>query len=87
MDIYTTLLIIVGIYLLVYIIAKAVGIDKLDEKGINAGTPFFVLWKTERLNAFLTKMGKTTIYTERFRGDDDLDKKIDEMKFKSICFP
>lgn len=58
MDTYTILLIIVGIYLLVYIIAKAVGVDKLDEKGINAGTPGFVMWKTERLNAFLTKMGK-----------------------------
>ncbi len=58
MDIYMTLLIILGIYLLIYVIAQAVGVDKLREKGIEAGTPFFVLWKTERLNAFLTKMGK-----------------------------
>ncbi|MHA1881528.1 MAG: site-2 protease family protein [Candidatus Thorarchaeota archaeon] len=58
MDTYMTLLIIAGIYLLVYIIAKAIGVDKLDEKGINAGTPGFIMWKTERLNAFLTKMGK-----------------------------
>ncbi|MCK5238761.1 MAG: site-2 protease family protein [Candidatus Thorarchaeota archaeon] len=58
MDIGTALLIIVGIYLLVYIIAQAVGVDKLREKGLDVGTPFFVMWKTERLNAFLTKMGK-----------------------------
>jgi membrane-associated protease RseP (regulator of RpoE activity) len=58
MDIGTALLIIVVIYLLVYFIGQAVGIDKLAQKGLDIKTPFFVLWKTERLNAFLTKMGK-----------------------------
>ncbi|MHA1906438.1 MAG: site-2 protease family protein [Candidatus Thorarchaeota archaeon] len=58
MDIGTALLLIVGIYLLVYVIAQAVGVDKLAEKGLDVGTPFFVMWKTERLNAFLTRMGK-----------------------------
>ncbi len=58
MDIGTALLIIVIIYLVIYFIAQAVGIDKLSEKGLDVGTPFFVMWKTERLNAFLTRMGK-----------------------------
>ncbi|MFW9955865.1 MAG: site-2 protease family protein [Candidatus Thorarchaeota archaeon] len=58
MDITTALLIIVGLYLLVYVIAQAVGVDKLSQKGLEAGTPFFLMWKTERLNAFLTRMGK-----------------------------
>ncbi|MFX1484320.1 MAG: site-2 protease family protein, partial [Promethearchaeota archaeon] len=58
MDIGTALLIIVGIYLLVYVIGQAVGIDKLAEKGLDVGTPFFIMYKTERLNAFLTRMGK-----------------------------
>lgn len=58
MDIYQVLLLIFGIYILIYIIAQALGIEKLQEKGIEAGTPFFIMWKTERLNAFLTRMGK-----------------------------
>jgi hypothetical protein len=31
---------------------------------------------------FLTNMGKTTIYSERFRGKDDLNEKIEDMKLK-----
>ncbi len=58
MDTYQVLLLIFVIYILVYIIAQALGIDKLREKGVEAGTPFFIMWKTERLNAFLTRMGK-----------------------------
>jgi len=58
MDTYQALLLIFVIYILVYIIAQALGIEKLQEKGLEAGTPFFIMWKTERLNAFLTKMGK-----------------------------
>ncbi|TFG12164.1 PDZ domain-containing protein [Candidatus Thorarchaeota archaeon] len=58
MDIVTTFLIIFGIYLVIYIVAQAIGIDKLSEKGVEAGTPFFLMWKTERLNAFLTRLGK-----------------------------
>ncbi|MGY5854240.1 MAG: site-2 protease family protein [Candidatus Thorarchaeota archaeon] len=58
MDPLTALLIIAAIYLLIYIIAQAIGIEKLNEKGIDAGFPFFILIKTERLNAFLTKWGK-----------------------------
>jgi len=58
MDTYQVLLLIVVIYILVYVIAQALGIEKLQEKGIEAGTPFFIMWKTERLNQFLTRMGK-----------------------------
>ncbi|MFW9919147.1 MAG: site-2 protease family protein [Candidatus Thorarchaeota archaeon] len=58
MDMYQALLLIFVIYILVYIIAQALGIEKLQEKGVEAGTPFFIMWKTERLNAFLTRMGK-----------------------------
>ncbi|MFX0106971.1 MAG: site-2 protease family protein [Candidatus Hodarchaeota archaeon] len=60
MDTVTILIIVAAIWLLIYIIAQAVGIDKLNEKGVDAGFPFFLLLKTERLNSFLTKMGKKT---------------------------
>jgi len=58
MDIVTTFLIIFGIYIAIYVVAQAIGIEKLSEKGVEAGTPFFLMWKTERLNAFLTRLGK-----------------------------
>jgi len=58
MDIYQTLLLIMGIWLIIYFVAKYIGKEKLEAKGIEAGTPFFFMWKTERLNAFLTKIGK-----------------------------
>jgi membrane-associated protease RseP (regulator of RpoE activity) len=50
---------IVGaVYLLVYLAARALGIERLQEKGVDAGTPFFVMIRTKRLNKFLTRMGK-----------------------------
>ncbi|MBD3160138.1 MAG: PDZ domain-containing protein [Candidatus Lokiarchaeota archaeon] len=53
------MLAIVGaVYLLVYLAARALGIEKLQEKGVDAGTPFFVMIRTKRLNEFLTRMGK-----------------------------
>ena len=58
MDIGTTLLIVCVLWLLIYAIAHIIGVERLREKGVEASTPFFLLWKTERLNAFLTKMGK-----------------------------
>jgi len=58
MDTLTALGIIGIIWLLIYFIAQYLGVEKLQEKGIEAGTPFFFMWRTERLNAFLTKMGK-----------------------------
>ena len=54
----TALLYIGIIWLVIYFIAQYLGVEKLQEKGIEAGTPFFFMWRTERLNAFLTKMGK-----------------------------
>ncbi|MDF1539539.1 MAG: site-2 protease family protein [Candidatus Thorarchaeota archaeon] len=58
MEVLDAILIIVVIYVLVYIIGQAIGVDKLAEKGIDVSVPFFCMWKTERLNAFLTRMGK-----------------------------
>ena len=58
MDTLTALGIIGIIWLIIYFIAQYLGVEKLQEKGIEAGTPFFFMWRTEKLNAFLTKMGK-----------------------------
>jgi membrane-associated protease RseP (regulator of RpoE activity) len=52
------LLIMAIIYLAVYFIGSFIGFDKLSKRGIDANTPFFFMWRTERLNAFLTKAGK-----------------------------
>ncbi|MFX0054048.1 MAG: site-2 protease family protein [Candidatus Hermodarchaeota archaeon] len=46
------------IWILVFILAQYIGFEKLNQRGIEASTPFFLLIKTERLNAFLTKWGK-----------------------------
>jgi membrane-associated protease RseP (regulator of RpoE activity) len=48
MDPLTVFGIIGGIWLAIYI----------SERGIDAGVHFFIMYRTERLNAFLTKMGK-----------------------------
>jgi membrane-associated protease RseP (regulator of RpoE activity) len=45
-------------WLLIYAGAQYFGVERLQKRGIEAGTPFFFMWKTERLNAFLTRMGK-----------------------------
>ncbi len=58
MDALTALGYIGIIWLIIYFIAQYLGVEKLQEKGIEAGTPFFFMWRTEKLNAFLTKMGK-----------------------------
>ncbi len=58
LDSLTVIAIIIAIYLLIYVVAQIIGIDKFKERGIEAGTPFMILLKTERLNAFLTRMGK-----------------------------
>lgn len=58
MDTLTALGIIGIIWLVIYFVAQYLGVEKLQEKGIEAGTPFFFMWRTEKLNAFLTKMGK-----------------------------
>ncbi|MFW9871294.1 MAG: site-2 protease family protein [Candidatus Thorarchaeota archaeon] len=58
MDTLTAFALIAIIWLVVYFIAQTIGIDRLQEKGIDAGMPFFFMWRTQRLNAFLTRMGK-----------------------------
>ncbi|KXH72373.1 MAG: hypothetical protein AM326_11175 [Candidatus Thorarchaeota archaeon SMTZ-45] len=58
MDPLTIFGIIGFIWLAIYFIAQYIGVEKLSEKGIDAGFPFFIMWRTERLNAFLTRMGK-----------------------------
>ncbi len=45
-------------YLIIYLIARTIGIERLQARGIDAGTPLFIMIRTERLNAFLTRMGK-----------------------------
>lgn len=58
MDALTALGLIGIIWIIIYVIAQYIGVERLQEKGVEAGTPFFLMWRTERLNAFLTKMGK-----------------------------
>jgi len=58
MDALTTLAIIGVFWLIIYAIAQYIGVERLQEKGIEAGTPLFFMWKTERLNAILTRIGK-----------------------------
>jgi len=58
MDALTALGLIGIIWIVIYFVAQYIGVERLQEKGVEAGTPFFFMWKTERLNAFLTKMGK-----------------------------
>ncbi|MFW9957160.1 MAG: site-2 protease family protein [Candidatus Odinarchaeota archaeon] len=50
---------LIGLFwLTIYAVAQYLGVERLKEKGVEAGTPFFFMWKTQRLNAFLTRMGK-----------------------------
>ncbi len=58
MDTLTIFAIIGIIWLLIYFIAQRIGVEKLQERGVEAGVPFFFMWRTQRLNAFLTRMGK-----------------------------
>ncbi|TFH07447.1 MAG: hypothetical protein E4H14_08475 [Candidatus Thorarchaeota archaeon] len=58
MDALTALGLIGIIWIIIYFVAQRIGVERLQEKGVEAGTPFMFMWKTERLNVFLTKMGK-----------------------------
>ncbi|MFX1264359.1 MAG: site-2 protease family protein [Promethearchaeota archaeon] len=58
MDPVTILILILGFWLALYLVSRWVGVEKLNERGVDAGTPFFLMVKTARLNAFLTRMGK-----------------------------
>jgi hypothetical protein len=58
MDTLSVILLLAFIYLSVYIAAQWVGVDRLKARGIEAGTPFLILVKTQRLNTLLTRLGK-----------------------------
>ncbi|NHI83157.1 MAG: hypothetical protein EAX81_02465 [Candidatus Thorarchaeota archaeon] len=58
MDTLTLIFTIVIVWTTIYIVSQAIGLEKLNEKGVDAGTPFFLMFKTERLNSFLTRAGK-----------------------------
>ncbi len=58
MELTTIFAIILVVYLVIYLVANAIGVDRLRQRGIEAGAPFFVMIKTQRLNASLTRWGK-----------------------------
>ena len=58
MDPFLMLTIVLVIYIIIYIIGNALGFEKLSERGFELGFPLLVMIKTERLNNFLTRMGK-----------------------------
>lgn len=50
---------LIGLFwLIIYAVAHYIGVERLKQRGVEAGTPFFFMWRTQRLNAFLTRMGK-----------------------------
>ncbi|MEM2142684.1 MAG: site-2 protease family protein [Candidatus Thorarchaeota archaeon] len=46
------------VYLSVYLVARRIGIERLRERGLELGTPFFIMVKTRRLNEFLSRSGR-----------------------------
>jgi membrane-associated protease RseP (regulator of RpoE activity) len=59
MDSTVLAFLIIGLFwLIIYAVAQYIGVERLQQKGVEAGTPLFFMWKTQRLNAFLTRMGK-----------------------------
>ena len=58
MDALTALALIGIFWIVIYFIAQYIGTERLQEKGVEAGTPFFFMWRTEKLNVFLTRLGK-----------------------------
>ncbi len=58
MDPMTLLAILAAVYILIYIVARVIGPEKLSARGIEATTPFLIILKTERLNALLTRAGR-----------------------------
>jgi membrane-associated protease RseP (regulator of RpoE activity) len=59
MDSTVLVFLIIGLFwLIIYAVAQYIGVERLQQKGVEAGTPLFFMWKTQRLNAFLTRMGK-----------------------------
>ena len=57
-DPLTPFLVIAAVYLIVYLAAKAIGIERLSKRGFEAGTPLLIVIKTKRLNDFLTRAGR-----------------------------
>ena len=51
-------MIIGSFWLIIYAVAQYIGVERLKQRGVEAGTPLFFMWRTQRLNAFLTRMGK-----------------------------
>jgi membrane-associated protease RseP (regulator of RpoE activity) len=58
MDPLTVLEILAVIYIVIYAVVQAIGVEKFSSRGIEAGAPFFIMIKTKRLNALLTRLGK-----------------------------
>lgn len=58
MDPLLVIEILAVIYIAIYIVVQAIGVEKFSSRGVEAGTPFFIMIKTMRLNAFLTRLGK-----------------------------
>ncbi|MGQ4911941.1 MAG: site-2 protease family protein [Candidatus Thorarchaeota archaeon] len=58
MDPAMTLGIIGIIWLVVYFVGQAIGTEKLQNRGFDISFPFFFMYRTERLNAWLTRWGK-----------------------------
>ncbi|RDE11916.1 MAG: hypothetical protein C4K48_10720 [Candidatus Thorarchaeota archaeon] len=59
MDSTVLAFILIGLFwLIIYTVAQYIGVERLKQRGVEAGTPFFFMWRTQRLNAFLTRMGK-----------------------------
>ncbi|MFX1416379.1 MAG: hypothetical protein ACFFC0_06180, partial [Promethearchaeota archaeon] len=58
MDPVTILVLILGFWLVIYLASRWFGTERLNERGVDTRTPLFLMIKTERLNAFLTRMGK-----------------------------
>ncbi len=57
MDSLTLLAVIGAVYLLIYLAAQWIGIERLSKRGLEAGTPLLIVIKTKKLNDFLTRAG------------------------------
>ncbi len=58
MDSMTLLATLALLYLVIYLVAKAIGPENLSARGIEASTPLLIILKTQRLNDFLTRTGR-----------------------------
>jgi membrane-associated protease RseP (regulator of RpoE activity) len=58
MDPATIFSLVLIAWLVIYFIGQAIGSEKLKERGIDVSFPFFFMYRTQRLNGFLTRAGK-----------------------------